>query len=423
MAGFRHKHGDLAAAFAAGEADSLLKRRRLHLDRAEQSQYASTHRGWETSQGDNTGKATDPKGPRLSSYAAEREPLRAALHAAYGNFPLPNYAGFRIWFGDDLAAYYDQPQDVYRYIYQESGGETEPRHAPVLAAYQHPEAPLRAEIVLSDEKALFAPQRSRTRRVALVIGAAAAAAGAGWLASWRAFKQQVALAAMKDNFASSVSHELRAPIASIQLMAESLASGRAAGEDKGREYARLIAGECARLGSLVENVLAFSRLESGREAFEIEECDAGAAARAAADLMRPVAAQRGIEIEFEDAGEQGGELAAKMDARWVTRALVNLIDNAVKYGPPDQPVAVRAQPLAGGGVRFTVADGGDPIPAAERARIFERFYRRGSELTRETQGVGIGLSLVQRIAELHGGAAFANPLDSGNEIGFTIAGA
>ena len=95
-----------------------------------------------------------------------------------------------------------------------------------------------------------------------------------------------------------------------------------------------------------------------------------------------------------------GELCAEVDARAIGRALINLLDNAIKYAPADQPVTVTAAEN-----RIIVADRGEPISADERDKIFERFFRSGSELTRETKGVGIGLSLVRHIARAHGGDA------------------
>ena len=214
---------------------------------------------------------------------------------------------------------------------------------------------------------------------------------------------------MKDNFVSAVSHELKAPIASIGLMAEELGSGGS----KRKEYTKLIAGECARLGSLVENVLDYARIESGSESFTFEEADIGELVRAAAELMRPPANERGITIEVE--APPAGELCATVDARAIGRALVNLLDNAIKYAPAKSTVTLRATEG-----RLSVSDQGETIPTAEREQIFERFFRAGSELTRETKGVGIGLSLVRHIARAHGGDVRIENGNPGNTFTLTF---
>ena len=123
-----------------------------------------------------------------------------------------------------------------------------------------------------------------------------------------------------------------------------------------------------------------------------------------------------MEIEVE--APPAGELSAEVDARALGRVLVNLIDNAIKYAPADTPISVTAERNGDVGVRIAVADKGEPIPSAERGRIFEKFYRSGSELTRETEGVGIGLSLVSHIAEAHGGRVGVESTPAGNRFVF-----
>ena len=293
-----------------------------------------------------------------------------------------------------------------------------------LATVKHDTFPFAVAIHLTDPDVLLADQTRRTRQMAWIIGLASLAAAVGWWTSWRAYCTQVALAKQKDNFASSVSHELRAPIASIRIMAESLESGRAEGEGKRHQYAQMIAGECARLGSLVENVLAFSRLESGSDAFEFEDCDARAVLQAAIDLMGPAAIERemkfeirDLEIEAETGEDNSAEMGVSMDAAWVGRALVNLLDNALKYASARTTVTASVKRnAAGDGVIFSIANEGSAIPLSERERIFDKFYRRGSELTRESQGVGIGLSLVRHIAEAHSGRAWVDSDQSSNRF-------
>ena len=102
---------------------------------------------------------------------------------------------------------------------------------------------------------------------------------------------------MKSNFVSSVSHELRAPIASVRLMAESLERGKVAGGEKQDEYFRFIVQECRRLSSLIENVLDFSRIEQGRKQYEFEPTDLAALTRETVKLMEPYAEEKGVKLE------------------------------------------------------------------------------------------------------------------------------
>ena len=236
--------------------------------------------------------------------------------------------------------------------------------AEVLSIANDPKSLICAEIVFTDRAAFFQPIMERSIRTAWLIALAVLAAGIGWFAAWRAFVRQQQLAAMKDNFVSAVSHELKAPIAAIGLMAE--------------------------------------------------ELGAGSQKRAAAELMRPPAAEHGIEIQVQ--APPAGELCATVDARAIGRAVVNLLDNAIKYAPPGKAIILTA--VEG---RITVTDEGVPIPASEREQIFERFYRSGSELTRETKGVGIGLSLVSHIARAHSGKAWVESDKSGNRFILSIA--
>ena len=235
---------------------------------------------------------------------------------------------------------------------------------------------------------------------------------------------------MKSNFVSSVSHELRAPLASVRLMAENLDRGKIADEAKQREYFRFIVQECRRLGALVENVLDFARIEQGRKEYDFEPTDIGALVAQTVKLMGPAAAEKQVTLLL-DAERRSAELllgskkeaisepraepelgAPLLDAPAIQQALINLLDNAIKHSPAGATVVVGLTPPTppkttgnSHASRFTlyVQDSGPGIPREEHEKIFQRFYRRGPELRRETQGVGIGLSIVKHIAEAHGG--------------------
>jgi signal transduction histidine kinase len=252
----------------------------------------------------------------------------------------------------------------------------------------------------SREKMLAAEER-RARLFGALIGAAVLAALAGLITARRAFYQQHRLGEMKSNFVSSVSHELRAPIASMRLLAESLERGKIAETAKQQEYYRFLVQESRRLTSLIENVLDFSRIEQGRKEYQFEPADLDALAAETVQSMVPAAVEKQVELAWLP-GPGPGPLPS-CDGLALQQALINLIDNAIKHSPAGARVTVGREDAAPNLIHLWVEDHGPGIPPDEHEKIFERFYRRGSELRRETQGVGIGLTIVKHIIEAHGG--------------------
>ncbi len=260
---------------------------------------------------------------------------------------------------------------------------------------------LRVTVSLTDPNALFKRQRLRSFWFGLLIAAAAATAIVGFVGTWHAYAKQRRLNDLKSDFVSSVSHELRAPIASVRLMAESLDRGKIVDETKRRDYFRFISQECRRLSALIENVLDFARIDQGRKQYEFEAADLVALLRNTFTLMEPCATEREIKLLLQVPQPAPGSLAVVMDAKAIQQALVNLVDNAIKHSAAGSAVTLGLEP--GDPVRIWVEDRGPGIPSEEHTKIFERFYRRGSELRRETQGVGIGLSIVKHVVEAHHG--------------------
>ena len=262
-------------------------------------------------------------------------------------------------------------------------------------------APVKVSEYLARRDLLYERAWTRTKWFASVILLSAAAAFVGLVSAYRGFREQRRLGEMKSNFVSSVSHELRAPIASMRLLAESLERGKIEGEAKQREYFSLLVQESRRLSMLIENVLDFSRIERGGKQYEFEAADLDALALDTVRLMSPCSAERQVELELRK--KPGGDVESFVcDGLALQQALINLIDNAIKHSPPGSKVLVGLGTSAEG-VSLWVEDNGPGIPADEHAKIFERFYRRGSELRRETQGIGIGLTIVKHIVEAHGG--------------------
>jgi signal transduction histidine kinase len=284
------------------------------------------------------------------------------------------------------------------------------------------------QLYVADQALLLSSYWRHALLLAGLVAASAFAALIGVIASWLAFQRQLRLNELKSNFVSSVSHELRSPIASVRLMAESLERGKVSEAPKQHEYFRFIVQECRRLSSLIENVLDFSRIEQGRKQYDFEPTDLVALTQQTVKLMDTYAAERDVKLQFQHANAQPSgphqpstiDYQLPADGKALQQALVNLIDNALKHSPKGETVTVG---LEGGmqnavssiqqhatrntqhatRIHLWVEDHGEGIPAAEHERIFERFYRPGSELRRQTQGVGIGLSIVKHIVEAHGG--------------------
>jgi signal transduction histidine kinase len=286
--------------------------------------------------------------------------------------------------------------------------------------------PFTLSLNLANPELLFAGYRRRLWLTAALILSAAAAALVGLASFWQGFRRQVRISEMQSNFVSSVSHELRAPIAAVRLMAESLDRGRIADEAKQRDYLRLIVQECRRVSSLVENVLDFSRIDQGRKRYSFEPLDLVALVSQTVALMEPCAAERQVNLSLVEPPSEAASLRPCWDNHAVEQSMLNLLDNAIKHSPAGATVKVRIEVVEVEGkppvrVCVWIEDQGQGMPAEVQARIFELFYRHGSELRRETKGVGIGLSIVKHVAEAHGGRVLVqSAVEQGSRFGLEL---
>lgn len=250
------------------------------------------------------------------------------------------------------------------------------------------------EWILTSPELIEDSTRQQTLWTVALLGTSLIASALGFFALLRAFSRERRLGQMKSQFVASVSHELRAPIGSIRLMADTLEEERT---DDPKALHQLIARESTRLSHLIENVLDFARIEEGRRTYHFEECNLASLVHDTLDLFSHRATETGhlLKTKLPDC-------RASVDPSALQQALINLLDNALKFSPPGSAIAIALDRTAKGW-SIAVTSEGDPIPAAEHARIFDRFYRLGDELRRETQGTGIGLSIVQHIMHAHGG--------------------
>ena len=278
------------------------------------------------------------------------------------------------------------------------------RDCPVLATASAPDpaGPLKVTLRLTDPDRLYARQRARTLWFIALIAVAGVGALVGLVATGRALQRQQRLLELKSNFVSSVTHELRAPLASVRLLAESLERGKITLPEKRQEYFHFIVQECRRLSSLIENVLDFARIEQGRKQYRLEPVDLADLARQTVQVLEPYAAERQVRLEWRGESAKAAEFALRCDGQAIQQALINLIDNAVKHSPPEASVTIGLD-ASDRTHQLWVEDHGPGIPPEDCGKIFEQFYRRGSELRRESAGIGIGLTLVKHIAEAHRG--------------------
>ena len=207
-----------------------------------------------------------------------------------------------------------------------------------------------------------------------------------------------ALARMRSDFVASVSHELRTPLTQIRMFAETLQLDRIRSDEERARSLAIIDQESRRLAQLVENVLQFSRGERGLLKITPRVSDVGVIVRAAVDAFAPIAAARQMRVTTNIARDA----TANVDDDAMRQVLLNLLDNAAKYGPDGQEIVVDVRRLADS-IRISVDDEGPGIPPRDRKRIWRRYRRLARERDRAIAGAGIGLAVVRDIVRLHHG--------------------
>jgi len=253
------------------------------------------------------------------------------------------------------------------------------------------------------EKDLDAQAQQAQRRVfdSLLIGGAVTVilAGLGFLAI--AIRRERRANLLKSDFISNVSHELKTPLSIISMFGEMLAEGRTKSPEQAHEYAEIIWRESVRLGRLIDNVLDFAKIERGMGVYEFAEADLGEVIDRAIELSARRVAAADMTLEADIAPELP---VMQLDASAFTLAVLNLIDNAIKYAAAGKRIAL-AVLRDGDRIELTVRDWGPGIDPEEHDRIFDRFYRARAIRLAPIRGSGIGLALVQHIARAHGGDA------------------
>ncbi len=211
-------------------------------------------------------------------------------------------------------------------------------------------------------------------------------------------RREANLSELQADFVSKVSHELRTPLTAIRLFAETIQRPDAdeATRDK---CVSLMVAESERLSKLIERLLNWGRMESGRKIYELRNervqaiiDDVVKAQAAQADLTRDLDFEVEVEPNLPD---------VTVDRGAMVDAIVNLLSNATKYGGTPPVVRLKASATAEGGVAISVKDNGEGIPPPEHRRIFDKFYRIDDRLSRTKEGSGLGLAIVKHVARAH----------------------
>ena len=208
------------------------------------------------------------------------------------------------------------------------------------------------------------------------------------------------LEAVRRDFVANVSHELKTPVTSIKGFAETLEDGALDDPAAARRFVRIIAGQADRLNSIIEDLLALSTLEQSGDSplLQLEEADLCDVVAVALEVCGPKAEAKNIELR-EDCP---GRLLARVSPPLLEQAVVNLIDNAVKYSADGSTVVVKLEER-GDEVVVSVTDEGQGVAREHLPRLFERFYRVDKARSRDLGGTGLGLAIVKHVAQIHGG--------------------
>jgi signal transduction histidine kinase len=264
-----------------------------------------------------------------------------------------------------------------------------------LPHHQRIEREWMTRVTVANDPTLVAAGRGVVRTLVVLSLAAMVTIGALALIV-RANREAAALAAMKAEFVSSVTHEMKTPLALISLASDTLAKGRYSSPETIEEYARMLAEEAGHLTRLIDNVLHYARISDVKRAYTFEPLDLGELIEESLDRFNRQLTARGFDVRVRLPVDLPRVLG---DRAMMLHAVDNLIDNVIKYGDTGGVLIIEAAAREGR-VWMEVADRGDGIHPDDVSRVFEKFYR-GREA--KQRGSGLGLAIVRRIIQDHGG--------------------
>jgi two-component system phosphate regulon sensor histidine kinase PhoR len=222
---------------------------------------------------------------------------------------------------------------------------------------------------------------------------------AGSAATLIVVQRESRVARLQTDFVNKVSHDLRTPLTSIRMFVETLQMGRLEDETRRAEALEIIAEETARLSTLINRLLDWARMESGRRRFDLERQPLLPIIEDALQAFEPQQLSHPVELRRELPSDLPEVVA---DRQALSGALLDLLFNAHKYTGPEKQISVSAV-RTGPTVVITVSDNGPGISLPDQKRIFDKFYRARDPMQRSIEGSGLGLAMVKHIVGAHGG--------------------
>ncbi|HET6448479.1 MAG TPA: HAMP domain-containing sensor histidine kinase [Conexibacter sp.] len=268
-------------------------------------------------------------------------------------------------------------------------------------------------LVLAAARMMYLSDRDALVAAVLVLGAALVTLRTAALAERE--RARAAAEATRRQLVAAVSHDLRTPIASLRLLVEAIEDDLVDDETR-RRYLATMQTNIQSLGTMIDDLFELSRIEAGDIDWSMHQVELALLLDETVDAMRPEARARQVELhaQFGTAG-----LTAHADPEKIQRVLLNLIRNAIRHTPADGSVTVHAD-LSATAIEIEVADTGHGIPAEERERVFDAFYRGGADAARDTDGAGLGLAISRAIVETHGGRIWLAPSEQGTRVRFSL---
>jgi signal transduction histidine kinase len=264
-------------------------------------------------------------------------------------------------------------------------------------------------LVLAAARMMYLSDRDALLAAVLVLGAALVTLRTAALAERE--RARAAAETTRRQLVAAVSHDLRTPIASLRLLVEAIEDDLV-DEETRRRYLATMQTHIQSLGTMIDDLFELSRIEAGDIDWSMRQVELALLLDETVDAMRPEARARQIKLHAQLGS---APLPAHADPEKIQRVLLNLIRNAIRHTPADGSVTVRAD-IGTDAIEIEVADTGEGIPAEERERVFDAFYRGGAD----TDGAGLGLAISRAIVETHGGRIWLAPSEQGTSVRFSL---